>query len=138
LGSLERFIGILIEHCGGDFPLWLAPTQLRIITVNDSILGYGLEVAKAFDARGIRVQVDERSEKLGFKIRDAELHKVPIVAVLGQKEQDARTVSLRWRKKGDAGQESLDQAIQTVLEAAAVPTPGETLLGRVDRGFGLT
>jgi threonyl-tRNA synthetase len=138
LGSLERFIGILIEHCAGDFPLWLAPTQVRVITVNDGFLDYAREVARAFDARGIRVQIDERSEKLGFKIRDAELHKVPIVAVLGQKEQDARAVSLRWRKKGDAGQQSLDQAIQTVLEAAAVPTPGEGLLGRVERGFGLT
>lgn len=138
LGSLERFIGILVEHCGGDFPVWLAPTQLRVITVNDDLLPYGREVASRFDKLGVRVKLDERSEKLGFKIRDAELHKIPIVAVIGQKEKDAHSVSLRWRKKGDLGLMSLDQAVKNVLDAAAVPGPGEVLLSRVERSLGLT
>ena len=138
LGSLERFIGILIEHCAGDFPLWLAPVQLRVITVNDVLLDYGKKVATAFAERGIRVTLDERNEKLGFKIRDAEIHKIPIVVVLGQREQEAQAVSMRWRKKGDLGQQQLDQAITTVLEAAAVPSAGEELRRRTGRLFGVT
>ncbi|RYF05486.1 MAG: threonine--tRNA ligase, partial [Deltaproteobacteria bacterium] len=121
LGSLERFIGILIEHCAGDFPLWLAPTQLRIITVNEAVKGYAETVRRAFHRVGLRVHVDQRNEKLGFKIREAEIQKVPLVAVLGAKEAEGGTVSLRWRKKGDAGQQPLDQAIRSVLDAAAVP-----------------
>ncbi len=125
LGSIERFMGILIEHTGGDFPLWLAPEQVRIITVNDALLDYGGEVRGKLKRAGVRVTLDERSEKLGFKIRDAELHKVPVVLVLGEKERTAGGVSVRWRKKGDLGQMPLDQAIAVVLEAAAVPQPGE-------------
>ncbi len=124
LGSLERFIGILIEHCAGDFPVWLAPEQVRVLTVNDELLDYGREVTAALVARGLRVQLEERSEKLGFKIRDAELHKVPFVIVLGKKERDAHVVSVRARFKGDLGQMSLDQAFSLMLEAAALPSPG--------------
>lgn len=136
LGSLERFIGILIEHCGGDFPLWLAPTQLRIITVNDACMPYAQQVQQACHQAGIRVELETRSEKLGFKIRDAELQKIPIVAVIGQKEVEAKTVSLRWRKKGDAGQQELDQAIRSVLEAAAVPVPSTVFVSKTDAPVG--
>lgn len=135
LGSLERFIGILIEHCGGDFPVWLAPVQLRVLTVNDSLLEFGEQVAQQCAARGLRVALDRRSEKLGFKIRDAELQKIPFVAVVGNKEQDAGAVSLRARKGGDKGQMPLDQAIQFMLEAAATPEPGPELRARADLRF---
>ncbi|MEZ0313219.1 MAG: threonine--tRNA ligase [Myxococcota bacterium] len=123
LGSLERFIGILLEHTAGDLPLWLAPTQVRLITINDELLGYGREIQAALEEKSIRVHLDERSEKLGFKIRDAELNKVPVVMVLGAKEREARSVSVRWRKKGDLGVMPLDKSIQLVLDAATVPKP---------------
>ena len=121
LGSLERFIGILLEHTAGDLPLWLAPTQVRIITINDELLDYGRKVQSALEEKGIRVHLDERSEKLGFKIRDAELNKVQVVMVLGAKERDAGAVSVRWRKKGDLGTMPLDNALTLVLDAAKIP-----------------
>jgi threonyl-tRNA synthetase len=121
LGSIERFIGVLLEHTAGDLPLWLAPEQARVLTVNDELLPYGREVVAALRERGLRVALEERNEKLGFKIREAELAKVPFVLVLGQKEREARAVSLRWRKQGDKGQMPLDQAISLMLEAAALP-----------------
>ncbi len=123
LGSIERFIGILLEHTAGDLPLWLTPVQARVITINDELLGYGREVVKALEDKGIRVHLDERSEKLGFKIRDAELNKIPVVMVLGAKEREAKSVSIRWRKKGDLGVKPLDEAVALVLDAAVVPTP---------------
>lgn len=128
LGSLERFIGILLEHTAGDLPVWLMPEQARVLTVNDELLPYGREVTAALRARGVRVSLEERNEKLGFKIREAELAKVPFVLVLGNKELEARAVSLRWRKKGDQGQMPLDQAISLVLEAATLPPVTSELL----------
>jgi threonyl-tRNA synthetase len=137
LGSLERFMGILLEHCGGDFPVWLAPQQVRVLTVNDALLPYGKKVAAALWERGVRVGLDQRSEKLGFKIRDAELHKIPIVWVVGQKEMEQGMVSVRMRKKGDMGHMPLDHAMQLVLDTAAVPCPGESLKGMVEQEFAL-
>jgi threonyl-tRNA synthetase len=137
LGSFERFIGILIEHTAGDFPVWLAPVQVRVISVNDELLEYAEAVAGAFRAADLRVRVDHRSEKLGFKIRDAELNKVPIVLVVGNKERQAGTVSVRWRKKGDLGTMAVDEAVASVLKAAAIPSPGEKLMGRGERVFRL-
>lgn len=131
LGSLERFVGILIEHTAGDFPLWLAPRQVVVVSVNDALLPYAQEVCTAFVARGIRATLDTRSDKLGAKIRTHELEKVPIVAVVGAKEEQAREVSLRWRKKGAAQALPLDQAVDDVLVAATVPRPGPDLVARV-------
>lgn len=130
LGSIERFMGILIEHTGGDFPLWLAPVQARVIAVNDDLLPYAQQVGQQLFEQGIRVHVDHRSEKLGFKIRDAELHKIPVVLVVGAKEREAHAVSVRWRKQGDLGQMQLDHAISKMLEAAAMPKPAESLRKR--------
>ncbi len=121
LGSLERFIGILIEHCAGDFPIWLAPVQVRVLTINDSLKPYAEKVKKSLDSNGLRVEIDERSEKLGFKIRDAELKKIPIVLVVGEREAEQNEVSVRFRKKDNRGNMPLDQAIALVLEAAAAP-----------------
>ncbi len=124
LGSLERFIGILLEHTAGDLPVWLAPEQVRVVTVNDELLAYGREVTAALAEAGLRVHLEERGDKLGAKIRDAELMKVPFVAVLGNKEKEAKAVALRARKRGDLGQMPLDRAKALVLEAAALPAPG--------------
>jgi threonyl-tRNA synthetase len=131
LGSLERFIGILIEHTGGDFPVWLAPVQARIITLSDDVVPFGREVQAALFDKGVRVELDKRSEKLGYKIRDAELQKIPFVLVIGEKERAARAVAVRQRKKGDLGQMPLDASLSLVLDAATVPKPGEALLARV-------
>jgi len=122
LGSLERFIGILLEHTAGDLPVWLAPEQARVLTVNDELQDYGREVTAALKAKGLRATLEERNEKLGFKIREAELHKIPLVLVLGTKEKEAGAVSLRWRKRGDLGQMPLDHAISLMLEAATLPS----------------
>ena len=103
LGSMERFFATLIEHYGGDFPVWLAPVQVQIITIADAQQPYAEELKGLFRAKGIRVEADLREEKMGAKIRDAELMKIPYMLVLGKKEVEERTVSVRSRKKGNEG-----------------------------------
>jgi threonyl-tRNA synthetase len=98
LGSLERFLGVLIEHCGGDFPLWLAPMQARILTVTDSQDVYARQVCEQMQQAGVRAEVDLRNEKLGYKIREAEVQKIPYMVVIGDKEVSTATVALRGRK----------------------------------------
>ena len=132
LGSLERFMGILLEHTGGDLPMWLAPEQVRIITLNDELRPYGLKVRHALRAAGLRAELDGRSEKLGYKVREAELTKVPVVVVVGAREAAAGQIAVRLRKKGDMGARPLDQAVADMVIAAAVPLPGERLLHRVE------
>jgi len=100
LGSLERFIGILIEHCGGDFPLWLAPVHVRILTVAQRHETYAGEVYERLVAAGLRPELDARNEKLGYKIREAELQKIPYAAVIGDKEVQSGTVKPRSRRVG--------------------------------------
>jgi threonyl-tRNA synthetase len=95
LGSLERFLGILIEHTAGALPLWLAPTQVRLVTVTDRQNEFADEVAKKLRAGGFRARADLRNEKLGFKIREAQAAKIPVVAVVGDKEVEAGTVAPR-------------------------------------------
>jgi threonyl-tRNA synthetase len=103
LGSLERFIGALVEHYGGDFPLWLAPVQAVIIPIAESHVEYGKEVKDFLTGRGFRVEIDARDEKMQKKIRDAELGKIPYMLVVGGKEKEKKTVSVRSRKQGDIG-----------------------------------
>jgi len=103
LGSMERFIGILIEHHGGRFPAWLAPVQVGVLPVSDQFLGYAREVAGELEAAGVRVRVDERSESVGRKIRDAELAKLPLMVVVGEREQADGTASVRSHDRGDLG-----------------------------------
>ncbi len=98
LGSLERFLGVLIEHCGGDFPLWLAPVQARILTVTDSQDAYARQVCEQMQQAGVRAEVDLRNEKLGYKIREAEVQKIPYMVVVGDKEVSTATVAPRVRK----------------------------------------
>jgi threonyl-tRNA synthetase len=103
LGSIERFAGILIEHYGGRFPVWLAPVQAALLPVADRHLAYAREIAEELGAAGFRVRVDERSESVGRKIRDAELAKLPLMIVVGDRELEQRTGSVRSHKRGDLG-----------------------------------
>jgi threonyl-tRNA synthetase len=103
LGSMERFMGILIEHYAGDLPLWLSPEQIRVLPITEDQMDFGRRVVDELSAQGIRAQLDPRNEKLGFKIRDAEVHKVPYMAVIGKREAEAGALSLRRRKEGDLG-----------------------------------
>jgi threonyl-tRNA synthetase len=102
-GSLERFIGVLIEHFAGDFPLWLAPVQSVVLPLTDAQLDYAKKVYDDLRAAGIRCELDDRNEKIGYRIRDWELKKAPYMLVVGEKERSSDTVSVRQRKKGDTG-----------------------------------
>ncbi|MFT7699196.1 MAG: threonyl-tRNA synthetase, partial [Candidatus Krumholzibacteriia bacterium] len=116
LGSLERFIGILTEHFAGDFPLWLAPEQARVMSVSRDQDDYALEVANGLRDMGIRVEEDIRNEKIGFKIREAEVLKVPWMLVVGGREAENKEVSLRVRHKGDLGTRTVTEVGQDILD----------------------
>lgn len=103
LGSIERFIGILIEHFAGAFPTWLAPVQVKVLTITERCDDWAREVADVLRARGIRAETDLRNEKIGFKIREAQVEKAPYMLVIGDKEVEDRTVAVRSRKEGDQG-----------------------------------
>jgi threonyl-tRNA synthetase len=103
MGSFERFIGILIEHYAGEFPLWLTPVQAAVLPIADRHLDYAREVAEELRQAGLRVEVDDRSESVGRKIRDAELRKVPYMLVVGDEEQGAGQVAVRRHTEGDVG-----------------------------------
>jgi threonyl-tRNA synthetase len=111
LGSLERFIGIIIEHFAGAFPLWLAPVQVAVLPVSEKFLDYGDEVGREMQRAGLRVQVDRSNEKLGAKIRTAQLEKIPFMLVVGEKEAQNRTVALRKRSGGDQGSMTIEEVV---------------------------
>ncbi|WP_027626870.1 threonine--tRNA ligase [Clostridium lundense] len=115
-GSIERFIGILIEHFAGAFPTWLAPVQVRVMNITDAQKDYVKEVANKLKANGIRVEIDERNEKIGYKIREAQLQKIPYMIIVGDKEMNENKIALRTRKGGDLGAMSLDEFISKVTE----------------------
>jgi len=108
MGSLERFLGILIEHTAGAFPLWLAPVQAIVLPVSERFLEYARKVEGLLTAAGIRTEVDERNEKLGYKIREAQMQKVPYMLVVGAREEEAGTVNVRLRQGGELGTMSID------------------------------
>jgi threonyl-tRNA synthetase len=112
LGSMERFIGVLIEHFAGAFPLWLAPEQARVITVSEKSESYGREVEQKLRAAGLRVKGDYRPEKLGAKIRDAQLELIPYMLVVGPRDAEQQTISLRDRLEGDLGALPIAAAIE--------------------------
>jgi threonyl-tRNA synthetase len=114
-GSMERFCGVLIEHFAGDFPVWLAPEQVRLVPISEKTLDYGRELLGLLKAAGVRVSLDEHNDKLGAKIRRAEVEKVPYTLVLGGKEAEARAVSVRSRAKGDEGVMPFDAYFQRLL-----------------------
>lgn len=119
LGSLERFIGIIVEHFAGAFPLWLAPEQVRIIPVSDEHIGYAGQVKQTLLEAGLRVEIDGRNEKIGYKIRGAQLHKIPYMLVVGAKEIESGTVAVRHRKDGDLGSMDLDALVTRLQEEVA-------------------
>jgi threonyl-tRNA synthetase len=102
-GSIERFIGILTEHFGGAFPTWLAPVQVRILPITENQHDYAQKVVEQLDNAGIRVEIDTRSEKIGYKIREGQLQKIPYLLVVGNKEVESGAVAVRHRKNGDLG-----------------------------------
>jgi threonyl-tRNA synthetase len=102
-GSMERFFGVLIEHYAGAFPMWLAPVQVAVLPITDRVNDYADELARELRVAGFRVEANLRSEKIGAKIRDAQLQKVPFMLVLGDREMEQRTVAVRERAKGDIG-----------------------------------
>jgi threonyl-tRNA synthetase len=118
LGSMERFAGILIEHYGGRFPLWLAPTQTIILPVADRHNDYAAEVADELRAAGVRCRVDERSESVGKKIRDAELARAPYMLVVGDREQEAGTLAVRTHQQGDLGALSTSELLEKIRAEA--------------------
>jgi len=109
LGSIERFIGVITEHFAGAFPTWLSPVQVKLLPITDRALAYAQQVAGGLDKAGFRVEVDERNEKIGKKIREAQLEKVPFMLVIGDKEAEAGTVSVRHRADGDLGVMSVEE-----------------------------
>lgn len=115
-GSIERFIGILTEHFAGAYPTWLAPVQVKMLPIADRHLDYIYEVKKQLEAAGLRVEVDDRSEKIGFKIRAAQLEKVPYMIIAGDKDIENGTISVRARKDGEQGAMSVDDFIAKIKE----------------------
>ena len=119
MGSFERFIGILIEHYAGEFPLWLAPVQARVLPLADRHADYAREVAEALGEAGLRAELDDRTESVGRKIREAELRKVPYMLVVGDREAEQRAVALRRHREGDLGTMPLDEAVARLAAEAA-------------------
>ena len=112
MGSIERYLSILIEHFAGAFPFWLAPTQILIATVNDSVQSYTEEIEKRLEAKGVRVELDLRNETIGKKIREGELQKIPYLLVIGPREVESKTIAVRERGKGDRGEMTLESFLE--------------------------
>ena len=115
-GSMERFVAILIEHCAGQFPLWLTPEQVKILPVSEKYNDYAQSVAKELISYDIRALVDERNEKVGKKIREAELAKVPYMLVVGEEEERSGDLSVRKKGEGDLGKFSVEAFAKLVTE----------------------
>jgi threonyl-tRNA synthetase len=111
LGSLERFVGILLEHYAGDLPLWLAPVQVIVLPISEKQNEHAIRLCEEFAAGGLRVETDLRPEKIGYKIRASEVQKIPYMAVLGAQEVATSRVSLRRRKKGDLGGMTMEEVM---------------------------
>lgn len=119
-GSIERFFGILIENCSGDFPLWLAPTQLKLLPVTDAVQDFCYDVAKQAAKKGIRVEVDRGNERLAKQIRNAEQQRVPVMAVVGMKEMESNTLAVRSRKLGDLGSFGIEDLLDELSRCSEV------------------
>lgn len=115
-GSMERFMGILIEHYAGKFPVWLAPVQATILPISDKFNDYAYELVKELKNKGIRVEIDARAEKIGYKIREAQLQQIPYMLVVGEKEVEERLVSVRNRNEGDLGQMGVESFMERIIE----------------------
>ena len=116
LGTFDRFLSFLIEETKGAFPIWIAPVQVKILPISDAYVKYANTVKEQLEKEGIRVEVDDRNEKIGYKIRESQVQKVPYMLVVGEKEMEANTVGVRSRKDGDVGAVEVDKFIKTILE----------------------
>lgn len=121
-GSIERFIGILIEHYAGKFPVWLSPVQVKILPITEKQQAYAEELYAKLKAEGIRAELDSRNEKIGYKIREAQMEKVPYMLVVGEKEAASGLVSVRRRDKGDTGAVPAEEFIAKVKKEIAEKT----------------
>ena len=126
-GSIERFIGVLIEHFAGAFPTWLSPEQVRVLPISDKYLDYAQQVNAKLNDEGVRSSVDSRAEKIGYKIRDARLQKVPYMLIVGAKEEEEKLVSVRSRFAGDEGQTTLDAFLDNIKEEIRTRVLRETV-----------
>ncbi len=115
-GSLERFVAVLIEHCAGKFPMWLVPVQVKILPISDKFISYAENVLSQLKNNDIRAEIDDRSEKIGKKIRDTELAKIPVMLIIGEKEVNEEKVSVRRQGKGDEGTKTLIEVIENIKE----------------------
>jgi threonyl-tRNA synthetase len=131
LGSLERFLGVYIEHVAGAFPVWLAPEQVSLLTVSEKQIAYAEEAASYLSGKGIRVVTDAGADKLGAKIRNARLMRYPYLAVVGDKEAAARSLSVRSRQEGELGVLPLAAFAEKILSEA---TPPRIAPGASERG----
>lgn len=111
-GSIERFIGILIEHFAGKFPLWLSPVQVKILPISDKYIGYAEEIQRGLEKEGMRCEMDKRAEKIGYKIRTAQMERVPYMLIVGEREMQSKKISVREREKGDLGDMFLYQLLE--------------------------
>lgn len=116
LGSIERFMGILIEHYAGKFPVWIAPVQAIILPISDKFNDYGYEIKKMMAEKGLRVEIDDRAEKIGYKIREARLQRIPYMLIIGEKEVEGRLVSVNKRDIGDIGQFKVEEFLSMILD----------------------
>jgi len=115
LGSMERFLGVLIEHYGGALPVWISPVQVKILPIADRHIKYALKVKKRLEKESMRVELDSRNEKIGKKIRETQIEKVPYMLIIGDKEVKSNTLSLRLRSKKDLGETRIDKFISKIL-----------------------
>jgi threonyl-tRNA synthetase len=115
-GSLERFIGVLIEHYAGEFPLWLSPVQAVVIPITDEQKEYALSIIQKMKQSNVRVEIDDRNEKINYKIRECEVKKIPYMLVVGEKEKQSNTVSVRRHKKGDLGVKPIDEFLHNFVK----------------------
>jgi len=123
---MERFIAVLLEHCAGNLPLWLVPVQVKVLPISDKYNEYAEQVVKAMKAADIRGEVDDRSEKIGKKIRDTEMAKVPYMLVVGEKEMNEGKVAVRKHGEGDKGAVTLDTFIADIREIVNTQLKGKT------------
>jgi threonyl-tRNA synthetase len=128
-GSYERFIGILIEHYAGAFPTWLAPVQARVLPVSEKHVEYARQVHERLRAARVRAELDDRNEKLGYRIRDAQLRKIPYMLVVGERERATGTVSLRHRSGEDRGAVPVDRVLADLTREISARAP-ELTVGR--------
>jgi threonyl-tRNA synthetase len=119
-GSIERFFGILIEQFAGAFPTWLAPVQVKVLPISDKFNDYAEEVKIQLEKLNIKVEIDTRAEKIGYKIREAQLEKIPYMFVVGEKEAEGKIVSVRERQKGDVGSMSIQEISDIILNKIAL------------------